>query len=691
MWRKGVAFLLLSPLLYAGEMITILSGSERYEDGLIYAEEDPLVSYGDYLLKADTIIYDRNNSLIEARGHVALWQAGAMAMLGDELLIDLNRSQMRWRPFFYYDESGRMWSRANEGNSSNGRYYLKGAITSSCSPTNPDWSLRFSSGYYDKNQSYVLLYNARLSVGDWPIFYLPIFAFPTSKERRSGLLPPKFGYSPGEGFIWMQPWYLAIHPQWDLQFDPQVRSQRGYGVNTTLRFVDSPWSYGEIRSVWFRDRPAYVAEVNKNSVVQQGTLHYGAELTYRRTHLLASKGDHDGVWLDLKKISDVDYINLYQLGLPSVISSQVVSRANYYIQVGEHYGGIYGRYFEDLAKSSNNDTIQYLPQLHYHKNISSITESWLSLLTSVDYKFKNYTRQEGEGAYQHELLLPLQWHKALANDYLHLALSETIYVNSVESTGYPSANRNYRLISSYHQIRLFSDMMRSYAKTTHALSLLAVYTKPGMDVVRGELTTDADLSSLLLSKYEREHIVLTAKNFFYTPEGRIFLAYGISQRWEDANETGTFHSRPIEHDIRWYPTKSIEIMSELSHDHSRGALSQARSTISVLFDRWDGRLGHIYKDEVGTIRTNYLSLSAGYKIDSRYRLSAQYEYDVEAHRVRVEGVMLSLRKGCWNYDLSLRKENYPGSTVANTMLLLRLELIPLGQMQQRLSLSGGSR
>ncbi|MBS7551994.1 hypothetical protein KII05_11630, partial [Weissella confusa] len=77
--------------------------------------------------------------------------------------------------------------------------------------------------------------------------------------------------------MYLQPIYVAEYNEWDLEFDPQIRTNRGVGLYSTFRFADSPYSNGYIRSGIFNERSEYQHRENlKNKQ------HRGIELGYDR-------------------------------------------------------------------------------------------------------------------------------------------------------------------------------------------------------------------------------------------------------------------------------------------------------------------------------------------------------------------------------------------------------------------------
>lgn len=85
----------------------------------------------------------------------------------------------------------------------------------------------------------VLLESPTLRIGEVPVLWLPILYAPVG-ERRSGLLPPVVGTSPGLGLFAKEPVYLAPDPSWDLTLSPGFALRRG-----PLLGIEGRWALAE--------------------------------------------------------------------------------------------------------------------------------------------------------------------------------------------------------------------------------------------------------------------------------------------------------------------------------------------------------------------------------------------------------------------------------------------------------------
>lgn len=93
-------------------------------------------------------------------------------------------------------------------------------------------------------------------------FIYLIFGFSADTHRQSGLLIPKIVLKSSEGLYYEQPIYIATQENWDLELDPQIRTNRGFGLYSTLRFLDSPYSTGELNFGAFRENSSYFHDEN---------------------------------------------------------------------------------------------------------------------------------------------------------------------------------------------------------------------------------------------------------------------------------------------------------------------------------------------------------------------------------------------------------------------------------------------
>jgi LPS-assembly protein len=220
---------------------------------------------------SDQVEYDRDNSLVTARGHVEAWQnghvlradqitfdrtTGVAAATGHVVLLEPDGEVL-------FAEYAEMSNNMNEGIlkdmrallQQNGRLAANGArrtggqinelskvVYSTCNlcakdPTRPPlWDIRAASAVQDLEHKKIEYRDAELEMFGFPVAYFPYFwhADPSVK-RESGLLPPVLGTSSELGFFYGQPYYWVIDGQSDATFLPLITTEAGPQLDLEYR------------------------------------------------------------------------------------------------------------------------------------------------------------------------------------------------------------------------------------------------------------------------------------------------------------------------------------------------------------------------------------------------------------------------------------------------------------------------
>ncbi len=135
------------------------------------------------------------------------------------------------------------------------QYLFKNGSLTSCQCSGgqkPDWGLEAKEINAD-TQSTAKLHSARILIRGAKIFYLPYWEVPISDQRKSGLLPPEFGYSSRTGYYAGIPYYLALGPSADLTVYPTWYSERGLMAGAEFRHNLGPISAGDLEGYAIED------------------------------------------------------------------------------------------------------------------------------------------------------------------------------------------------------------------------------------------------------------------------------------------------------------------------------------------------------------------------------------------------------------------------------------------------------
>ena len=114
---------------------------------------------------------------------------------------------------------------------------LKQATYSTCKTDSQDWYLKSPDIELDFNENEGVAKNSTLWFKDIPIFYSPYFAFPVSKQRKSGFLAPTYKSSTKTGFDLTVPYYFNIAPNYDLTLYSRWMSKRGFQLGADARYL----------------------------------------------------------------------------------------------------------------------------------------------------------------------------------------------------------------------------------------------------------------------------------------------------------------------------------------------------------------------------------------------------------------------------------------------------------------------
>jgi LPS-assembly protein len=118
-------------------------------------------------------------------------------------------------------------------------YNIFNASYTTCEPNSSDWQIYATDISIDPNSQIGTAKNTVIYFYDFPIFYSPYLSFPTSKQRKSGLLLPLYNSSDRYGYSIAQPYYLNLAPNYDATITPRYMTKRGSQLQLETRYLDS--------------------------------------------------------------------------------------------------------------------------------------------------------------------------------------------------------------------------------------------------------------------------------------------------------------------------------------------------------------------------------------------------------------------------------------------------------------------
>lgn len=698
MLRKILLLLIFVGFLYAKVQNVELLADEASRDGDILKASGNVVMYSqEYLITADEATYDQKNEVVEFFGNVNALRGLNETSKTNYLKLDLKNEENFATENFIMDKDSELWMQNNQSCSDTKYYKTKGSVVSSCNIQDPDWRIKYSSGKLNKNSKFLHLYNPVFYLGSVPVLYLPYFGIPTDDTRRTGLLFPEAGYIDEQGLYYKQPIYFAPYDSWDLELQPQIRTRRGVGVYSIFRFADSPFSYGEIRGGIFDNYKS-----DQERLKYKNEKHTGFEFEYDRSKVLGHFIDakfKEYLWIDFIKLRDVEYFDLISKGGGDNADSLQTSRLNYYLTTDDHYAGLYARYYIDTYKLNgskhfqNDDTVQELPTLHYHKFTNSAFLD--KFLYSFDTKVSNYTRNDGVTARQFEFNMPLTFSTPLLNEWINFKFIEGIYATNInysdnfiyrEKNFYEDKSSSY--VNNYHQISLGTDIAKPYESFFHTMSFEASYLVPGYqsggvekrlfknhqyeyDKGRNKVNKWA-LENILNSyyyednflgelgkEYTQENIAFNFTQYLFDKDGKKRARHSVKQRYDfDDDELGN-----LIHRLDFYFKNGLNVGNKFEYNHEENNMEKFQSYANYSKKGFSAGITHTYehtkRDKVTINKENYSMLNLSVELPNYYRLFASWEYDWELEYNKMWRVGLTKNRKCWNYTIVYQEDIEP--------------------------------
>ncbi|WP_158655939.1 MULTISPECIES: LPS-assembly protein LptD [unclassified Helicobacter] len=462
------------------KVFELLADNVYSADNTIYAVGHAILINHDIYTLADLIQYDMEKREVQASGDVRIYRDENLLVRTQSTFFKLDEHYGVIEPLYLQDTKTGMWVSSKSGLSNNGIYSFKKATISGCSIQKPIWRMEATSGSYSDESKNISMWNPRVYIGDVPILYFPYFRVSTDMSRKSGLLMPDFVQSATDGFIYMQPYYLAPKSNWDMTFTPQVRTQRGVGGMIEFRALDSKLDRTYAEFGYFYNFREYSQQYNvKNRRVFGGRLYHLSNKPLQKFFKLKSDLDN-GFYINFAYMNDLDYYRLRQV-YRRVYDNFYTSKANAFIQTDKHYFGLNLKYFLNLSAINNSTTLQSLPNMQYHKYMDSLF--FRQLLYSIDYQFRNTTRDLGYGYVENSLRIPIGLQFSLLKKYISLGVwsefyAENLAITQTKNSYIPTADKNGNIFSANYSISLNSDLSKSHDKFFHSVQFEALLSGP---------------------------------------------------------------------------------------------------------------------------------------------------------------------------------------------------------------------
>jgi len=691
MLKLILSLTLFTTFLLASDKVEIYASTMTSKEDIVEASGGVSVMYENYFLTAKKATYNKKTGDLELFNNIFVNYNGKSKIIGSYARLNLAKKEKSFKPFYMLDASSKVWISANEGNAKGDDLAIEDGMISGCNPLDPLWTMNFSSSDYNSKTKWINLYNTRLYLYDIPIFYTPYFGYSLDKTRRTGLLKPSFGLSSSEGIFYEQPFYIAEQNWWDLEITPQVRTNRGSGIYSTFRFVDSPTSHGEFNVGYFKEQEDYFLRENL-----QNDKHYGFNFKYSNVDFInqwfnTNLEGQSGLYTDIGSMNDVDYINLADNNsINQSTATQVLSRINMFYNTDNYYLGSYFKYYQDLTISSNENTLQKLPTLQYHTYLDTFLQD--HLFYSLDVKSNNIHRQINKKVVQTDLNLPVTLQTHLFDEYLNLAYNANIYGQYSKFHGeekVSSLQTEYNdgyILKNYHDFSASTQLTKAFDTVTHVIQAKVSYTQNGSEMKTGYYEDNKAYCATLENQTNGDYaarceffnindVENTTKlefiQYLYDSDAKEFLYHRLSQ---NISYSGQNRYGELENELNYKITKYFSIYNNTFYNYDKNLFSKIINSISYTGQSIKVDLSHLYKDSFiepnsstdNPRHTSYFTSSAEYTYNKHYSFNGAYNFDMEKSEKKSMEVGFLYKKRCWDFGLRYAENNRPVLTTDGT-------------------------
>ena len=330
----------------AGDGIRITADAMEHSqaDDVITAKGNVVMLWQGATLTSDNATYDRANRVLKAAGNVVIIK-GSDSAKGESVNFDLDSGRGELSKGNIFLKQNNMHFTGDSINRTGEYDYSasQGSYTT-CDAGIPSW--KFGASNLDMTiDDYGTAKDVVFYIKDVPVFYFPYVVFPVKRERQSGFLFPRFGWSGKKGAEADIFYYWAISPSQEATIDLDIQSNRGVGAGLDYRYLRKRGSTGNLGGYLIydlntNDPRGMITQSHREIFSPEMNLRTSINMTTDRL-FLSDYGEKSGDYNRQSNDSTVNFLKTWQ---------------NYALTANL-------RYTQDYYAASNNSTLQTLPEI----------------------------------------------------------------------------------------------------------------------------------------------------------------------------------------------------------------------------------------------------------------------------------------------------------------------------------------
>ena len=387
-------------------------------DDSVNASGKVVMEWEGAMMTADRASYNRATRILSASGNI-IFTKGEDVLRGESLTLDmasgrgeLLQGSVTIQPLNATITGSRI-TRIDDSN-----LVISETELTTCDLPNPSWKLGANKLKVNL-LGYAIGKNLIFYIKDKPVMFIPWIAFPVVREKKSGLLFPRLGYSNKRGAQTDFPIYWVISPSQDATFDIDIQTKRGVGIGADYRYLRKRGSEGHFGGYLIYDLldSRWRGEFNlthKEIFSSDMNLRTSLDLTSDR-QFLSDFGEKVG---DYNRQSDDSTVNFLKTWQNYALSANM-------------------RYTQDYYASNNSLTLQTLPEI----GLSAVRQRLFAtpLFFDMDASAANLYRETGTRGQRVEVFPRLTLVSGLPGS-LHASVYGGIHLRGYNTSNIPEGS-----------------------------------------------------------------------------------------------------------------------------------------------------------------------------------------------------------------------------------------------------------
>ncbi|MDH4120179.1 MAG: hypothetical protein OEV94_00520 [Deltaproteobacteria bacterium] len=259
----------LPGVLWAQDIQIDSPSFEFNQETQTYTYHDARIRVKDLIIDAETVVIQSGTGKVSAFGRVR-FQEKTLSGIADRLELNANdNTGVLYGVRMYDSKTGYYLNAEKVERTSADAFEATGCTLTNCPPDRGGWRLRSGSIVYRPDQ-FAVTYNTALELGGVPVLWVPVSAWPTVLERRTGVLMPtlSFEYSSLKrlnlGSRTSVPLFLNLGVDHDLTVTPQSIQNRGTAMDLEYNYAFWADQKGKLRA-WGIDEDNPRNALNENT------------------------------------------------------------------------------------------------------------------------------------------------------------------------------------------------------------------------------------------------------------------------------------------------------------------------------------------------------------------------------------------------------------------------------------------